>query len=266
MQSTYPSLLSVTLTWIGYPAFPQLLTWIGYPAFPAQLLTWIGYPAFPAQLLTWIGYPMKIADIFENYTTLIDTEISTAGWVKTCRDQKQMIFIHLSDGTSQSPLQIIAIDPDSMAKLSPVTTGSSIYVKGKLVSSPAKGQLIELMASDALIYQICPTSYPFQKVGLPMEFMRMYPHLRHRTNLMRAIFSCKSVITNAIHHFFVDRKYCHIDLPILTSNACEGGCQPLQVTSLLNGDTVHGPISIDYTKDFFNKPVYLTVSNQLHLE
>ncbi|XWV24508.1 asparaginyl t-RNA synthetase [Tupanvirus deep ocean] len=238
---------------------------------------------------------MQIAEIFKSYTVLLGQEVTTAGWVKTCRDQNQMIFVHLSDGTTQQTLQVIALPEfiNNFKELSVITTGTSISVTGVLVKSPAKGQLFELSARSVIIHQICPGTFPFQKVGLPMEFMRTFPHLRHRSNIMRAVFSVKSVIMKSIHDFFVERNYCLVDLPILTTNACEGGCQPLQVTSLIDsgkisdipvitkdvitmGDDKNGVISnsvrtiktndIDFKKDFFDNPVYLTVSNQLHLE
>ena len=218
---------------------------------------------------------MQITKIFGDYPSLLDKEISVSGWVKTCRDQKQMIFIHLSDGTTQKTLQIVA-SPDNVTnitELAAITTGTSLSVSGILVKSPAKGQLFELSARQIIIYQICPGNYPLQKVGLPLDFMRSFPHLRHRSNIMRAMFLCKSVIVKSIHDFFTSGNYCYVDLPILTTNACEGGCQPLQVTSLLDSGKISDipaittdTNQIDFTKDFFDNPVYLTVSNQLHLE
>lgn len=251
---------------------------------------------------------MQLVEIFENYESLLGKEIEVRGWVKTCRDQKQMVFIHLSDGTTQKTLQII-VSPEyvtNMPELASITTGTSLRAKGILVKSPAKGQPFELTATEVEIYQICPNTFPFQKTGLPLEFMRQFPHLRHRSNIMRAVFVVKSAIMQAIHQYFTDKHYCLVDLPILTTNACEGGCQPLQVTALLNGgkistipvktakvkssETKHSihddalaidPVEIfkkkevehevktddiDFSKDFFDNPVFLTVSNQLHLE
>jgi len=228
---------------------------------------------------------MQIADIFKDYESLLDTQITTNGWVKTCRNQKQMIFISLSDGSSQKILQVIALPEfiTNMEELSAISTGTSLCVKGKLVKSPAKGQLFELVANEVKIYQICQNDFPFQKVGLPLEFMRNYPHLRHRSNIMRAVFTIRSVVIKSIHDFFTDNNFHLVDLPVLTTNACEGGCKPLQVTSLIDSGKISdipakyirgsGPLDmhiktndIDFEKDFFGNPVYLTVSNQLHLE
>ena len=233
---------------------------------------------------------MQLAEIFKSYNNLINTEILVRGWVKTCRDQKEMIFIHLSDGTTQKTLQVI-IHPmyiSNTNQLSAITTGTSLEVKGILVKSPAKGQPFELSARTVDIYQICPQSFPFQKIGLTMEYMRQWPHLRHRSNIMRAVFVAKSSIMKSIHDYFSNKNYFQVDLPIVTTNACEGGCQPLQITSLIDSGKVNtipvkkvedivkifdNPIhvtrntdDIDFTKDFFGNKVYLTVSNQLHLE
>lgn len=235
---------------------------------------------------------MQIINVFQDYQKLLHTEITVNGWVKTCRDQKETIFIHLSDGTTQDPLQIVvsAEKVSNFTSITNITTGTSLSARGILVESPAKGQKMEIMALEITIYQKCPTTFPLQKVGLPMEFIRNYPQIRHRTNIMRSIFVVKSHIMDSINQFFRSRNYQYIDLPILTTNACEGGCQPLQVTSLLNSGTINnipvkmlknesslinyipnGPAElktdfIDFEKDFFDRPVYLTVSNQLLLE
>lgn len=232
---------------------------------------------------------MQIWEIFENYQKIIDTTITVNGWVKTCRNQKQMLFIHLSDGTTQKTLQIIvsAQNIDNFSELCNITTGTSLSATGVLVNSPAKEQPFELSATKIKIYQLCPTSFPLQKVGLPLEFMRTLPHLRHRSNIMRAVFVVRSKILQAIHEYFTDKNYCLVDLPMITTNACEGGCQPLQVTSLLQNGKINDipkkynlaknemnltddeytlQTDIDFEKDFFNNATYLTVSNQLHLE
>lgn len=242
---------------------------------------------------------MQIVQLFRDYESLVGKEVQVDGWVKTCRDQKKMVFVHLTDGTNQQTLQIVA-SPEhvtNMDELASITTGTSLHVEGVVVLSPAKGQKFELSARKVQIYQVCPTDFPFQKVGLPLEFMRKFPHLRHRSNIMQAVFAVKSRIMFSIHQFFMERSYHQVDLPILTTNACESGCQPLQVTSLMNDGKVSSiPVKtvkrevditdpvmqltvggktmtkdiptdeIDFSKDFFDNPVFLTVSNQLHLE
>jgi asparaginyl-tRNA synthetase len=247
---------------------------------------------------------IQLAELFSESSRWIENIVTVNGWVKTCRPQKELIFIAMSDGTTQKQLQVVcsAENCTNFADLPKITTGTSIRVSGKVVKSPAKGQDIEMSASDIHIYQVCSPKYPLQKVGLPLEFMRQLPHLRHRSNIMRAVFTVKSKIMESIHKFFIKKNFCYVDLPVLTTNACEGGCEPLQVTSLLKGsqkstdfiDSLRGPKItdiptiksvtntimtsngpsetitssklIDFKQDFFDNPVYLTVSNQLHLE
>ncbi|AGC02177.1 asparaginyl t-RNA synthetase [Acanthamoeba polyphaga moumouvirus] len=217
---------------------------------------------------------MQINKLLNSYEYYLDQVVGVNGWIKTCRQQGQVIFVHLSDGTSQTTLQIVISSEytDNFNEVNNLTTGTSINVIGKLVKSPAAKQVVELLAQRVTIYQICDSSFPMQKVGLPLDFLRTLPHLRHRTNIMRAIFSIKSRIMLSIHDFFSTSNYIYVDIPALTTNACEGGCHPLQVTSLLDkGETNQIPVipnttKINFTQDFFNKPVYLTVSNQLHLE
>ena len=223
---------------------------------------------------------LTLSDLFRLYGVDfgIGSNIEVTGWVRTCRDQKKDVFIALSDGSSQNTVQII-VSSDMFADLTPfakLTTGSSISVKGTLVKSPAKEQDFELFAKYITIYQKCHPDYPLQKAGLPLDFLRQIPHLRQRSNLFRAIASTKSEVYHAIHEFFRARSYIYVDLPVITKNACESGCQPLQVTSLINDNRtgslpakmIDGQTSdkIDYSKDFFNTATYLTVSNQLHLE
>jgi len=52
---------------------------------------------------------------------------------------------------------------------------------------------------------------------------------------------------------------------LITSNECESGAYPFTVTTVI--DQLKDDASkIDFTKDFFGRQTYLTVSSQLHLE
>nr|URM62024.1 asparaginyl tRNA synthetase [Mimivirus sp.] len=150
---------------------------------------------------------MQIINVLQNYGDYLDQTIETNGWIKTCRKQKQMLFIHITDGTSQNTLQII-VSPEfihNINEFNNLSTGTSIKVVGKLVASPAKGQNVELIAHDITIYQQCDPLFPLQKVGLTLDFQRTIPHLRHRTNIMRAVFTVKSKALSAIHKFFLKK-------------------------------------------------------------
>lgn len=215
---------------------------------------------------------MLITEIFRDADSLIGTDITVSGWVKTARAQKKMIFLQVSDGTSADLQCVISSDAANFDALTKITTGSSVKVTGKLSQSPGKGQAFELVSSLTEIYQICDHSFPLQKVDLTAEHLRKFCHLRQRTNIQRSIMAIGSKVAFKFQQWFVEKDFTLVQLPIISQNSCEGGCQPLQVTSLLEKQTRsqiptrNGTDTIDFSKDFFDKSIYLSVSNQLPLE
>ncbi|MDE6467710.1 MAG: asparagine--tRNA ligase, partial [Muribaculaceae bacterium] len=129
----------------------------------------------------------KIADIFA--PELIGKEVSVKGWVRTRRGNKNVQFVALNDGSTVRNLQIVFdLSKFSDDDLKPVTTGSSIHVTGKLVESMGKGQSCEVQADTLEIYGTAdPETYPLQKKGHTLEFLREKAHLRPRTATFGAI-------------------------------------------------------------------------------
>jgi asparaginyl-tRNA synthetase len=79
-----------------------------------------------------------------------DAPVTVKGWVRTRRDSKAGIsFVHLSDGSSFHPLQVVA--PNTLTnyaeEVSKLTAGCSVEATGTIVPSPAKGQPFEMQAS-----------------------------------------------------------------------------------------------------------------------
>jgi asparaginyl-tRNA synthetase len=152
--------------------------------------------------------------------------------------------------------------------LKQVTTGSSIAASGVLVESPAKGQAVELKAASIHLYGTAEAAtYPLQKKGHTLEFLREISHLRVRSNTFGAAFRVRNALTHAIHTFFQERDFLYVQTPIITTSDCEGAGQMFGVTTL---DLQHPPVAadgtIDWQQDFFSKPAYLTVSGQLEAE
>jgi asparaginyl-tRNA synthetase len=208
----------------------------------------------------------SIRDIFNAET---GTDITTRGWVKTRRDSKGVTFVQLNDGSCFRDLQVV-VDagtiPDDV--LASVTTGACIVVDGLLVESPAAGQPVEVKAQSITVYgDADPLTYPLQKKGHTMEFLREIAHLRPRSNTFGAVFRVRNVLSHAIHTFFQDRGFLYVHTPIITTSDCEGAGAMFGVTTLDLMNLPREPRGgIDYTKDFFGKPAYLTVSGQLEAE
>jgi asparaginyl-tRNA synthetase len=201
--------------------------------------------------------------------SLIDTKVTCCGWVRTLRNQKNFSFIELYDGSCFGTLQIIITDdlacyPDLIQK---IATGTSIRVEGIIVKSPKAEQAIEMKGLNVEILGDCPAdTYPLQKKRHSFEFLRTIAHLRSRTNTQGAINRLRNTLAFAIHRFFQEKGFYYVQTPLLTSSDCEGGGEQFVVTTQLKADSQDKLVPIDYKKDFFEKPTYLTVSGQLNGE
>ncbi|NXY32053.1 SYNM protein, partial [Pomatorhinus ruficollis] len=183
--------------------------------------------------------------------------VRVQGWVRSVRSQKEVLFLHINDGSSLESLQVVA-DP-SLEKRD-LTFGSAVEVQGKLVKSPHRMQNMELQAETIHVVGPCDIwSFPLKmKERHPLEYVRQFPHLRCRSNTLGALLRIRSEATAGIHSFFQDNGYVHIHTPIITSNDCEGAGELFQIE-------VKAKESAEKTH-FFNVPAFLTVSGQLHLE
>src|SRR5437868_12573351 len=194
--------------------------------------------------------------------------IQVQGWVRTRRDSKDFSFIELNDGSSLRNLQIIARHSlPNYTSVQRLITGASIIVRGALLASQGKGQNWELVADELTIVGGSDESYPLQKKGHTPEFLREIAHLRPRSNLFGCIFRVRSRLAFAIHQFFQERGFYYIHTPIITGSDCEGAGELFRVTSIDATNPPRKPDgSIDYTRDFFGRSTYLTVSGQLEAE
>lgn len=199
-----------------------------------------------------------------------DETLTIQGWVRTKRELKDFAFVEVNDGSSMANLQVVLNPdiPDYTNLVKQLNTGTSLEVSGTLVASPAKGQRIELKASTLKVYgEADPETYPLQKKRHSFEFLRSIGHLRARTNTLGAVFRVRNACATAIHEFFQERGFLWVHTPIITSSDCEGAGEMFAVTSLdLKKVPVTESKDIDYSKDFFGKPAYLTVSGQLEAE
>ena len=200
------------------------------------------------------------------------SSLTVCGWVKTRRDSKGgFSFIELNDGSCFKNLQVVA--PNSLnnyendvLKLYP---GAAITVSGKLVESPAAGQAVELHAESLEVFGKCdPLAYPLGKSRISFERLREVAHLRPRTNSFGCVARIRNCLAMATHKFFQSRGFYYFNAPILTASDCEGAGEMFQVTTLdlnnLPKDSETG--KVDFSRDFFGKPVNLTVSGQLEAE
>jgi len=208
----------------------------------------------------------KIAELLKS--TDYNKEVTVNGWVRSRRGAKSVAFIAVNDGSIIHTIQVVAeIAKFGEEVLKGVTTGACISVTGKLVQSQGQGQSVEIQAEKIEVLGTADSeTYPLQKKGHTLEFLRDIAHLRPRTNTFGAILRLRHHISFAIHKFFNDRGFFYLHTPIITGSDAEGAGEMFHVTTLDLHKLPQRDGKIDFEKDFFGKETNLTVSGQLEGE
>lgn len=200
----------------------------------------------------------------------IGKQARVQGWLRTKRDSKGgFSFLEINDGSCFGNFQVVADGnlPNYETEIKKLSTGASLSVEGEIRQSPAKGQATEMQASKVDVLGLAdPDTYPMQKKGHTFEFLRTIAHLRPRSNTFGAITRLRNCVSRSIHQFFQEQGFLYIHTPIITASDCEGAGSLFRVTTL---DLAQVPLekqAVDFTKDFFHKPTFLTVSGQLQAE
>jgi asparaginyl-tRNA synthetase len=199
-------------------------------------------------------------------------EVTVRGWVRTRRDSKAgLSFVNVSDGSCFAPIQVVA--PASLdnyeSEVKHLTTGCSVIATGTLVASQGQGQSFEIQASriEVVGWVEDPLTYPMQPKQHSLEYLREFAHLRPRTNLFGAVTRIRHCLAQAVHRFFHERGFYWISTPIITTSDAEGAGQMFRVSTL---DLANLPRTregeVDFSRDFFGKETFLTVSGQLNVE
>lgn len=209
----------------------------------------------------------KVIDVLQS--TQFGAEVVVKGWVRTKRGNKNVNFIAINDGSTIKNIQLVVdVEKFDEELLKKITTGAAVCVKGTLVQSQGKGQTVEVLAKEIEVYGTAnPETYPLQKKGHSLEFLREIAHLRPRTNTFGAVFRIRHNMAMAIHTFFHQKGFFYFHTPIITASDCEGAGQMFQVTTKNLYDLKKDENgSITYDDDFFGKQASLTVSGQLEGE
>ena len=203
------------------------------------------------------------------------------GWVRTIRKQKTLAFVQLNDGSNLAGIQAVLnfedLSESSRQAIDDITTGAAVAITGLVVESPKAGQAVEVVASGVELIGTCPPdTYPLAKKRHSLEYLRQIAHLRPRTNSIAAIARVRSQLAAAIHNFFQSQGFVYLQTPLITASDCEGAGEMFRVTTMnldqlsslprKKDDKNQVTDGVDFTKDFFGKPAYLTVSGQLGAE
>ncbi|MGY3264782.1 asparagine--tRNA ligase [Lysobacter sp. HA35] len=199
-------------------------------------------------------------------------EVTVRGWVRTRRDSKAgLSFVNVSDGSCFAPIQVVA--PADLAnyesEVKRLTAGCAVIATGKVVQSQGQGQAFELQATEMEVvgWVEDPETYPIQPKAHSLEFLREVAHLRPRTNLFGAVTRIRNTLAQAVHRFFHENGFYWISTPIVTTSDAEGAGQMFRVSTLDMANLPRdGKGAVDFSRDFFGKEAFLTVSGQLNVE
>ena len=198
--------------------------------------------------------------------------VTVQGWVRTRRDSKAgLSFINVSDGSCFAPVQVVApaLLGNYETEIKRLSAGCSVRATGTVAASEGQGQSYELQASaiEVVGWVEDPETYPIQPKAHSLEFLREVAHLRPRTNLFGAVTRIRHCMAQAIHRFFHEQGFYWINTPIISTSDAEGAGQMFRISTL---DMMNLPRTakgeVDFSKDFFGKEAFLTVSGQLNVE
>ena len=205
----------------------------------------------------------------------IGSLVTVRGWVRTRRDSKAgLSFVHVHDGSCFDPIQVVAAaqlrnyEPEVLK----LTSGCAVVATGVLTASQGQGQTVEVQATaiDVVGWVDDPEAYPIQPKKTSFEYLREVAHLRPRTNTLGAIARVRHCLSMAIHRYFHEHGFWWVHTPIITASDAEGAGEMFRVSTL---DLAHiGAVprtsdgAVDFSRDFFGREAFLTVSGQLNVE
>ncbi|MGH0028370.1 MAG: asparagine--tRNA ligase [Myxococcota bacterium] len=194
-------------------------------------------------------------------------EVTVRGWLRTARHSKDVSFLEVADGSCFAGIQVVAgpelADHEAIRAL---RTGCAVVARGELVDSPGKGQRYEIQAAAVEIVGTVGDDYPLQKKRHSFEFLRTIAHLRPRTNTIGAVLRVRNAAARAIHDFFQERGFLYLQSPIITASDAEGAGELFRVSTLDAADPPKADGAVDFSRDFFGREAFLTVSGQLEAE
>ncbi len=209
-----------------------------------------------------------VRQLLDSYESMGGQTVALAGWARTTRASKNFGFIELNDGTAFKNVQIVfEAGLENFDEIAKTPTGSAIIVEGVLTLTPEAKQPFEIHASAVTIHGASDSSYPLQKKKHSFEYLRTIAHLRPRTNTFSAVFRVRSLMTFAIHKFLNENGFVQVTSPCITTSDCEGAGETFRITTLdMENPPRNEDGSVDFTKDFFGRESFMTVSGQLNLE
>jgi asparaginyl-tRNA synthetase len=145
--------------------------------------------------------------------------VTVRGWVTHVRSSGKVAFAVLRDGTGvmQAVFVKTQVPPEVWDRFKELTLETSVNVTGEVRAEARAPGGFEMSVAGLAIVGTSPIDYPIQPKEHGIDFLLDHRHFWLRSNRVRAIFSIRNEIQQAIHDFFYERGFLRVDTPILTA-------------------------------------------------
>ena len=223
--------------------------------------------------MSLVTHKQKHTDISQITPALLNQTITVNGWTRNIRLQAGLAFVEVFDGSTSKTVQLISEDSTIISELKLLSVGSALSVTGLVTQHPTKAELVEIKILTILYASKIhdPLTYILNAKKTSLEILREHQDVRIKTRTINAVMRIRAGLSLATHIYFHSKGYHHLNPNMVTTSDCEGGGEVFTITTTLDKTTTQIPTleksnTIDYTKDFFQKQAFLTVSSQLQLE
>ncbi len=178
----------------------------------------------------------------------VGESVEIRGWLYNKRSSGKLHFLQVRDGsqTIQCVMFKGNFDEDTFKTADLLSQESSVSIVGNVKEDKRSPIGFEIDVTGFRV--ICQAQeYPISLKEHGVDFLLNNRHLWLRSKRPHAIMMIRHHFIRAVHDYFHDHGFIHVDAPILTANACEG------TTTL-------------FSTEYFGETAYLSQSGQLYNE
>ena len=162
--------------------------------------------------------PVYISDLKDH----VGGEVLVQGWVVTTRSSGKIAFLVVRDGTGylQAVFPRNEVGEEVWTRFGSLTHEASVSVRGSVRADARSPGGYELTASGLEILGPSP-DFPITPKEHGTPFLFEHRHLWLRSRRQVAVAKVRHAVVQAIHDFFDQRGFTHVDTPILTGSIGE---------------------------------------------
>jgi asparaginyl-tRNA synthetase len=217
-------------------------------------------------MATLIKYSQDYTDLNNINKDFIGKTVTIIGTIRALRTSADRTFVDFVDGSTSKATSLMTEDKELMVKLKTLCRGASLGVTGEVVKHPVKDDLIEIIIKT--IFHIGPIADPVKYIlnakGASLDVLRAHKIARMKSITQLAVQRIRAGVSTALYTFFQMIGFKLLNPNVVTTADCEGGGEQFTITTQIKKDKEK--LEVDFSKDFFLKPAFLTVSSQLQLE